>query len=615
VLLFTCLVGVGVFELSCTTVDPVTPNEVSGNFTLILNPVRLGQLLPGGHFAINSSNLVNEAEYEVFLDLNNTADRVRLDVIGIEGGALVVRWPVAEGLATPVGSTTGSLLVTINTTSLSGSARTEWSADLKHQLAPELFSFSEIISPQTSTSLRGSNFLNAGEGESLLTLSGRLVKTDGASTPIDLSIILVPAPEGLEETQGLVSSDRTQRWWVPSPLYFGLYAQRFEGIAQVTNRGEAGLTMSSPLEVSFDYSEPFLSLVSPTTISRGQRITSEGGGFIDFVSESSVGLTSVVLNGTLTPFNPQLPPIEYRDQRLEVRRVSGDKLVTSFNPTFNDVCESPDLGGTPGELQGTITAMMYWDDEEITTSPLPLSLEIAPTKQVVYLSFLPAFTDSLRLFGLRNVSARVIDEIIGVVQRDFAGINLDLRTSPPQDFERYSTVELGGPDPNARSLFGLDNTTGLDYCNQRLDDALAGRNAESGDSYGGVFVESFLNLSPSRNPEPSALADPIFDEVFTPLIELPAQQRDLEGARREEVSRAIRVLGHLVGNTLTHEIGHSLGLPVIPGCGEYHNIPGPRQIMDCGQDRPFIERAGVDPSGPPEWTIENLSYLQMILPL
>ena len=599
----------------CTTADSVNQIPERGNFELILNPVRLGTLLPGGYFSITSANLVNEAQYEVYLDLNQVAERIALEVIEVSGGALIVRWPIDQGRSSPIGPSLGSLLVTVRTASLLGNARTEWSADLQRQLTPELTNVSELVSPQTSTSLRGDRFLNPGEGESLLNLSGFVTRPDGTSAPIELSVIITSQPEGTPEIQELISSDRTQRWWIPSPAVFGIQAQRFEGSAQVTNRGELGLTMSAPVNVTFEYSDPFLSRVTPPAVSRGQRISIEGGGFIDLVSEDKVGLTSVTLNGVLTPFNPQQPPIEYNDQRLEVRRISGDQLVTSFNPLFNDVCESPDLGGTSGELQGVLSATMYWGDQEVTTSSLPISLEIAPTKQVVYLSFLPAFTDSLRLFGLRNVSSRVIDEIIGVVRRDFTGINLDIRTSPPQDFERYSIVELGGPDPNARSLFGLDNTTGLDYCNQRLDDALAGRNAESGDSYGGVFVESFLNLSPSRNPEPSALADPLFDQIFTPLIEQPAQQRDLTGARSEEVILAIRVLGHLVGNTLTHEIGHSLGLPVIAGCGEYHNAPGPRQIMDCGQDRPFLERAGLDPEGPPQWTAENLSYLQMILPL
>ncbi|MEZ4465309.1 MAG: hypothetical protein R3F43_12710 [bacterium] len=87
------------------------------------------------------------------------------------------------------------------------------------------------------------------------------------------------------------------------------------------------------------------------------------------------------------------------------------------------------------------------------------------------------------------------------------------------------------------------------------------------------------------------------------------------GSRDAEIERAIRTLGNLVGNTATHEIGHSLGLPVAPGCGQYHNAPGDRQIMDCGSDRPFAERAELEPGSQAEFTPENRAYLERILPL
>ena len=600
---------------ACSEPEFDVPPATQGVFELRVNPAHVGLLLPGGYFKITGANLINEAQYEVSLDLNVLPERISLEVISSEGGELTVRWPVQTGLTAPTGMALGSILVQARTSTLSGAARAEWSADLQYQVSPQLSRLSDLVSPQTAAPISGDNLLNPGEGQSILALSGVFTRRDGVSNPFDVSIPLEVSAEPTESAASLLSFDRQQRWWTPSPTLFGISAGRFEGTAQVSNQGEGGLTIGEPIPVAFEYSEPFISSVTPQMISRGQQITIGGGGFVDLIDGQNVGLTSVSLSGTLTPFNPSLPPVEYRDELLEIERRSGSRLTTSFDPTFNSACESTDLGGVFGAFQGELSATVYWSDQEITTAPLPVSLEIAPSKQVVYLSFLPAFTDSLRLFGLRNVSARVIDEILAVVRRDFAGINLELRTSPPLDFARYSIVELGGPDPNARSLFGLDNTTGLDHCNQRLDDALAGRNAESGDSYGGVFVESFLNLSPTRSAQPSALADPLFDEIFNPVINSPAQLNDLEGARQAEVTRAIAVLSHLVGNTLTHEIGHSLGLPVVPGCGEYHNAPGPRQIMDCGQDRPFLERAGLDPSGPPQWTADNLQYLQAILPL
>ena len=507
----------------------------------------------------------------------------------------------------------GSILVEASLRGFTGSARTEWSADLQHVLNPELLQLSPLVSPQTLSLVQGNGFLKEGEGTSILNLSGQFFDANGQSQVLELSEPLTAHSNSNEQNSNLMS-DRSQRRWLPHPRYFGILGGRFEGTATITNNSVGGLRISEPMPVSFELSEPFISFVSPSSVSRGQRLIIEGGGLVDLLDGNEVGITMLTFNGILTPESEQ-DPIEYQDLRLPLRHESGSRISSAFEPEFNSSCESLDLGGVPGALDGYLSATVFWRDQEVTTTPHPVSITIAPSKQVVYLSFLPAFTDSLRLFGLRNLSARVIDEIIAVVRRDYAGVNLELRTTPPNDFELYSIVEIGGPDPNAQSLFGLDNTTGLDFCNQRLDDNLAGRNAESGNSYGGVFVESFLSLSPSLNDDPSTLADPLFDEVFLPLMNSPAQQSDLEGPRVEQVLKGIRMLGHLVGNTLTHEIGHSLGLPVVPGCGSYHNAAGPRQIMDCGRDRPFIERAGLDPAGPPQWTAENFEYLQKILPL
>ena len=607
---------------SCSYNEPNDPRMATGNLSIFLNPVRLGIVLPGSYFPITGQGLLEEASYEVYLDLNETNQvrRIPLESVNVEEGILV-RWPIEEGLNIQDGAALGSILVEATLRGFTGLARTEWSGTFQKTVQPSILQMSPLVSPQTLSVINGDGFLDGGEGLSIINLSGEFTDFQGVSQTIEISEPLLlsnelnltneQAQEELFEFRG----DRLSRWWIPRPVYFGIQGGRFTGVATITNNGPGGLTMSEAQEVSFEVSEPFLSFVSPSSISRGQRLFIEGGGLVSIVEGNDVGLTTLSFTGRLIPYNELQGDLEYNNLNLEVKHYDGAKISTSFEPDFNSSCESLDLGGVSGVLEGTLQATIYWQDEEFVTSALPISLEIAPSKQIVYLSFLPAFTDSLRLFGLRNLSSRVVDEIIAVVRRDYAGINIDIRTTPPSDYDLYSIVEIGGPDPNAQSLFGLDNTTGLDVCNQRLDDNLAGRNAESGNSYGGVFVESFLNLSPSRSGDANGLADPLFDDVFQPLMNEPAQLNDLEGARTEQVLRAVRVLGHLVGNTLTHEIGHSLGLPVVAGCGAYHNAPGPRQIMDCGRDRPFIERAGLDPEGPPRWTDENLEYLQKILPL
>ena len=67
------------------------------------------------------------------------------------------------------------------------------------------------------------------------------------------------------------------------------------------------------------------------------------------------------------------------------------------------------------------------------------------------------------------------------------------------------------------------------------------------------------------------------------------------------------------GNTVVHEIGHSLGLSNIDG--EFHNIgDNAGWLMDSGTYRPFNERAEIDGAAPAVFSPNNRSYLERILP-
>ena len=82
---------------------------------------------------------------------------------------------------------------------------------------------------------------------------------------------------------------------------------------------------------------------------------------------------------------------------------------------------------------------------------------------------------------------------------------------------------------------------------------------------------------------------------------------------RIQLGCAIFVLGNLIGTTLTHEVGHSLGLANPYGQG-YHN-PGdrPNRLMDAGGDRPFEERAQLSEQGPAVFCDQEYDYLRTIL--
>jgi hypothetical protein len=274
--------------------------------------------------------------------------------------------------------------------------------------------------------------------------------------------------------------------------------------------------------------------------------------------------------------------------------------------------------------------------------PVPVSLQILPVKQVVYVNYLDGYTDSLQKFGLRALDAQLRARMLAVCARDYAGVNIDFRNAVPDDFALYATVDVGGPDPNGAGLLGNDNTPGRDVNNMRLDDHLGGFQAitqANGDAgYGGIFVESFFLFS--KHPNHLAVSDPTlstpdFDAIFDPFradsggTELTATELAnlapdtltdatscpaAKGDRRGEVACAAFVLGTIVGNTISHETGHSLGL-ANPQGGSVHDVGDlPNRLMENGVDRPFDERAELNAKGPGVFCDTAYTYLRGILP-
>ena len=203
------------------------------------------------------------------------------------------------------------------------------------------------------------------------------------------------------------------------------------------------------------------------------------------------------------------------------------------------------------------------------------------------------------------------------------------------------SAEIAGSDPNGLGFLGYDNTPGRDVQNRRLYDRIGGVNAvtqtDGAPGFGGIFTEQFLGFSahPGRvekiqiGEADSALFDRIFDPVRPDAGGAPAQPTEVgrlpalsdgascpapSGDRPRQVACAIFVLGSLIGNTLTHEIGHSLGLanPNTMG-GSYHDngmVPG--RLMNPGGQRPFGERAEVGRS-PAVFCDTEYEYLRLVL--
>ncbi|MFB6372529.1 MAG: hypothetical protein ABEN55_05350, partial [Bradymonadaceae bacterium] len=185
---------------------------------------------------------------------------------------------------------------------------------------------------------------------------------------------------------------------------------------------------------------------------------------------------------------------------LDPEYVEAGVLEHVILPEAGEDGELSGLGSKPGVFEGEIQARIHRNGEKLTSPPRSVRLTILPPKQVVYLKYLPGFSDSLRKFGLRNVEQQIRDRIMAVCKRDYKDYNVECRRRPPTDFADYVTVEIGGRDPNGRSFFGLDNSKGVDRGNLRLDEVVGGRRPAEDEGkfvYGGVFIESFLAFSPS----------------------------------------------------------------------------------------------------------------------
>jgi len=503
----------------------------------------------------------------------------------------------------PEGTFTGRIDLAARYGDAVGQSSTTVQFEVRAALEPFLSRAAPGALPQTAWSLEGDALLVGDEGATTLALQGTF--TDDA-TGARRDIALADIPVLAVDARGV---DRTQGRVVVAPAWFGIEPGHFEGVGTLSNVGRGWRRDAPPAAVVFDLLLPTVEQVTPPGASRGQRVTISGQGFLG----GSEGTTLLRVEGTFAPLGAAPAPLSGGALELAPTWRSGDALELTMRVDFDFDCQSDDLGALPGRLEGTVTPIIERDGVKVEGVSAPLIFDVLPSRQVVYLKFLPAFTDSLRLFGLRNLSADVQRRIVEVLQRDYTGVNIEFRALEPTDFSDFGILEFGGPDPNGQNLFGLDNTPDLDRCNERLADNLAGRNAD-GAGYGGIFVESFLQLSLASGSD-NPLASPAFDDVFGPIIRAPATPEDLLGPRADVVRRAVVSLGNLIGSTASHEIGHSLGLPVFPGCGEYHTAAAPAQLMDCGADRPFEERVELNGAPPGAFSADDMAYLRRILPL
>jgi len=483
---------------------------------------------------------------------------------------------------------------------------------------------SGVIFTNDELEVTGDGFLLGGtEGVTVAIVRGCFTpQGQGTCAPVGEQVVpLAPA----------AAFDRRRASFRFVPAIAGIGAGTFTGTVMIEDRPVTGRSVAAAtVDVSYDLVTAQIFQVEPPAASLGQYVEITGGGF---VGGEAGATTEVRLQGTFTPTGgPGGAPV---DLILIPEFERGERVRYVVN-TDDALGQAIDLRQVTGTFTGTIRPIVTYDGDTVTGPTRAITLAIAPVKQVVMLDFRPSYVESLRKFGLRAVDAPIRQRVLDVLHAAYPALNIEFRTSAPDDFALYSSVEIHGPDPNGMGLFGYDNSPGKDTGNLRLYDRLGGVNAATQQDgypgFGGVFIESLMGFSlhPLDGDSLSG-ADPLFDRVFDPFrpdrgdiivgSELGGGLVSLDGAvacpadgRAERIACAVWVMGGLVGGTLSHEIGHSLGL-ANPGGEGFHNFGDEvNRLMDSGGDRPFPERAELGGFGPAVFCDGEYEYLRGILP-
>jgi hypothetical protein len=534
---------------------------------------------------------------------------------------VAVAGPVEQALIRDNGRFTGTVTVMRTPRVAAPPDETSRSVDLglARALTPRLSSVApsgaEAVFPMEVLTLAGDDLLLGGEGTTLVALRG-VMHTD---SPPRATLI-----DGLEVPTEPADATRRAATLTLTPDILGVVPGRFEGeLIPVNAHVDGTVVRGAPRPVTLRLEAPRIDAVTPETASRGRWVRVTGRGFMapDGLLQAAMVLQ---LEGRFVAASGEVTEWLGADALTLVPDAFAGNTAMSFviRPEVDETGVLRGLGATPGRFSGTMTPLVFLGPDRARGVPFPFGLEIARPRQVVHLRALPGFDEALIEFGLLAEKEAVKARILEVCQRDYAGLAISFSWETPSDYAEYGIVEIAGRDPNGSGLFGLDNTAGKDVGNLRFDDVVGGFNADTQlggyAAYGGVFPGEFMQLSVRSGTHP--LGSPRFDDLFGPVSPAlggrPAEPGEAigGGARAWEIAEAVRVLGNLVGSTISHEVGHTLGLAAFDG--QFHN-PGdnPGWLMDSGTYRSFAERAEIDGEGPSFFEPLSRAYLESILPL
>ncbi|MBU1242360.1 hypothetical protein KJ612_04095 [Myxococcota bacterium] len=473
--------------------------------------------------------------------------------------------------------------------------------------------------------------LSADEGESVAVIEGCLLPEGSTGSCETDGVPIGPVELPLTDLDPRTRDGGTVV--MPSHV-FGVHPASFSGTIRLRNHPVSGSAGDSPaLDLNVELLEVELTQVSTSSTSLGGFVDIHGHAFVPAAEGCSTDLT---LQGTWTPEGGVAQVIDMS----WIPEIESGELARHVLDEQSDLGELLDLRTARGLLDVDLSARVCCGAECEESNTIPLQLEVLPVLQKVFLAYQDSYASALAQWGLTGLDAAIRDRALEVIRGLYAGIHLELDEDEITDYKLYSRVEIHGFDPNGFGLLGYDNSTGKDVGNQRLHDVLGGRNAVTQEDgypgYGGVFLHSFFGLSqnPPTGVTTMEIADPLFDRIFDPFrpdrrgTPVNAQEAasftpvsygpgcaTVGSNRLERVACAVYALGTLLGTTLAHEIGHSLGLAQPYVEGSYHN-PGdvPLRLMDAGNARPFSERAGISAEGFESFCSEDFLYLRAVLP-
>ncbi len=511
---------------------------------------------------------------------------------------------------------------------VSGGASFSLAVRIVSGLTPTLRTMNPVqVYPGEEVTVEGSGFLLPGEGNldptgmarlgtTWLRLSGRVTGEEGSHVR-DLGV-------------PLIANDRNRAFFRLTPDLMGLGPFEFEGTAEVRNvfvgQSDSVEIIGNRLDgVVFRMERTRLVALASPLVRRGQVLTFLGNGFLPADGETGT-ITFFTFTGLergqggAAVQHAQANPLVFVPDTLEGNTRAHMVLRTLVGPDQRPT----GLGARPATLTGVFTPHLVFRNQMVVGEGLQATLEIGRQVQVVWVRFLPTFEDGLDGFGLRAVAEQVKERALAVCAQDYQGVSVEFRRDRPEDFVQYVTVEVMGRDPNEAGLFGLDNSFGKDVGNLVFDERIGGYDATSDRAgfypYGGVFVDSFRQFSPSlAQGVAQEFASEAFDAVFGPVMPALGGKAVTEeeaaggGTRAHVIAEAVRVLGNLIGDTISHEVGHVLGLAAVEG--DVHD-PGdnPGYIMDAGIFRPFEERAQLPGAFPRVFAPYDRAYLEEILP-